>query len=622
MSKAETPDKKPPATSEAKPEAKPVVDDHSGILERLLADSILKHCRYIALARLLPHLRLQTFAAGQQVFAAEAPAETLFLVVSGRAELVTPLGRRYAVRQGGRLGDETATEVRHYLAAAEAVEALTVIAIPRTKLHEALAPTSEVQAEFSLALMGTFSGEVMTSKSTSAIRRANAYVAPAVAIGWLLTALLPPGVWYAAHAGGMPHDAAMFLGIFSAAVLMWIFKLVDEYVPGLFILLAAICVGMAPAKVVFSGFASDGFFMAMSILGLGTVIVTSGLSYRVSLLLLRWLPKNQVGLHAGLLGMGTLLTPILPTANGRVALMAPIFNDLFEVLRLRPGGKAANQLAIATFTGVTLFSGMFLTSKSVNFVVFGMMSSQMQGQFQWVAWLVASAAVGLALLVAYALMVVLFYRNREPVTVATQTVASQLQLLGALKQREWAAIGGVVLFLVGILSFSVHAIPPPWIGLSILYGLLLCGFLTKKEFRQQVDWPFLIYLASIVGIIAIINCVGLDRLIAHQLSGLGQVMRTDFAGFILLLAAITFVLRLVMPINAAIVILAAVFMPLADHAGINQWVVGFIILVLGEMWMFPNGIDLISNNFTGFLHTDAAAFAGSIVPVFASASIG
>ena len=36
----------------------------------------------------------------------------------------------------------------------------------------------------------------------------------------------------------------------------------------------------------------------------------------------------------------------------------------------------------------------------------------------------------------------------------------------------------------------------------------------------------------------------------------------------------------------------------------------------------PNGIDLISNNFTGFLHTDAAAFAGSIVPVFASASIG
>ncbi len=42
----------------------------------------------------------------------------------------------------------------------------------------------------------------------------------------------------------------------------------------------------------------------------------------------------------------------------------------------------------------------------------------------------------------------------------------------------------------------------------------------------------------------------------------------------------------------------------------------------GYSWVWANGIDLISNNFTGFLHTDAAAFAGSIVPVFASASIG
>ena len=46
------------------------------------------------------------------------------------------------------------------------------------------------------------------------------------------------------------------------------------------------------------------------------------------------------------------------------------------------------------------------------------------------------------------------------------------------------------------------------------------------------------------------------------------------------------------------------------------------ICVIGQTTGYPNGIDLISNNFTGFLHTDAAAFAGSIVPVFASASIG
>ncbi len=561
--------------------------DHAAILERLLADGILKQCRYSALARLLPHLRLRTCVVGEHLFAVEAPADHLFLVVSGRVELVTPLGRRHVVKAGGRVGDEAGTEVRHYLATAEATEPLTVVSIPREKLREALIPTPEVQAEFSLAIMRTFSGEAVAVKSTSAIRRAAARVPASIAFGWLLTALAPPAIWYAASSAGLQHDAALFCGIFSAAVLMWIFKLADEYVPGLFVLLAAICVGMAPAKVVFSGFASDGFFMAMSILGLGTVIIASGLSYRASLLLLRWLPRNQIGLHTGLIGMGTLLTPILPTANGRVALMAPILNDLVEVLRLKPGGKVANHLAVATFTGATLFSGMFLTSKSVNFVVFGMMSTQMQEQYQWVGWLVASAAVGLAMLLAYVLLVVLFFRNREPVAVSCQMVAAQLRLLGPLKQREWAAIAGIVLFVLGIISFSAHAIPPPWIGLTILYGLLLCGSLTKKEFRQQVDWPFLVYLATIVGIVGLINAVGLDALIARHLAAVGTSMRTDFAGFILVLAALTFVLRLAMPINATIVILAAVFLPLADHAGINQWVVGFIILVLGEMWMFP-----------------------------------
>jgi len=30
-----------------------------------------------------------------------------------------------------------------------------------------------------------------------------------------------------------------------------------------------------------------------------------------------------------------------------------------------------------------------------------------------------------------------------------------------------------------------------------------------------------------------------------------------------------------------------VFMPLADVYGTNSWVVGMIVLVLGEMWFFP-----------------------------------
>jgi DASS family divalent anion:Na+ symporter len=64
-------------------------------------------------------------------------------------------------------------------------------------------------------------------------------------------------------------------------------------------------------------------------------------------------------------------------------------------------------------------------------------------------------------------------------------------------------------------------------------------------------------------------------------------MTYNFGVFILILSVTMFIMRLAMPINAAIVLMAAVIMPLADIAGLNSWLVGFILLVLGEMWVLP-----------------------------------
>ena len=82
---------------------------------------------------------------------------------------------------------------------------------------------------------------------------------------------------------------------------MWVFELVKEFLPALFAILLILILGLAPTDVVLSGFSSSGFFMAMSILGLGTVIVLSGLSFRFLLWLLRYLciwmglPSNICG---------------------------------------------------------------------------------------------------------------------------------------------------------------------------------------------------------------------------------------------------------------------------------------------------------------------------------------
>jgi hypothetical protein len=124
-------------------------------------------------------------------------------------------------------------------------------------------------------------------------------------------------------------------------------------------------------------------------------------------------------------------------------------------------------------------------------------------------------------------------------------------------------------------------------GMAILYGLLLFGFLSRSEFKEKTDWPGLVYLGTLIGVIATFNYLGLDKLLTAELSVLGEVLRTSFGLFVTLLFGVIFVMRLAFPNTATIAICATIFMPVASQAGVNPWVIGFILLLLGDIWVFP-----------------------------------
>lgn len=546
-------------------------------------DSILSKAQNLDLCRLLPHVSEKTFEAGQVIYRAGDQAQNFYLLIKGNVELVSQQGDRIAAN--GHFGEESGTDSEFYINDAYTRSAVTTMVIPRSELVRTFETSPDLRVHFYFSMINLFSNEKLQRRAGK-IKKKKEAEWPEI-IGWLLAVVIPAAGLYWGPKMGLEMNATIFLAIFSATMVMWIFKLMDEYAPGLFALLATLIMGISPPQVILSGFISDGFFMAMSVLGLGTVIVASGLSYRCLLMLLFRLPRTHFWMNAGLLLTGFLLTPILPTANGRVALVKPFMTDMVETLHFKPKGKSATRLAVAAFTGVTLLSGVFLTSKSVNFVVFGMLSGQGQDQFQWLNWLYASLVPGFVMLIVYLISVALMFRSSEQPQLSREQINTQLKLMGRLKNAEWAAIAGVVIFMVGVVTYSFHKVQPPWVGLAILYGLMLFGFFRKKEFKETIDWPFLVYLASTVGIIATFNSVGLGRILTANLAVLGEYMRTNFELFVLILFVITFVIRLAVPISATIVIMATVFMPIAEVSGVNPWVVGFIILLLGEMWVFP-----------------------------------
>ena len=554
------------------------------VATRLQQDPIISRSLHESLARMVRNVQQRHFPAGTKIYQADTEADFLYLVQEGEVELMSSVGKR--LRVDSRFGEEAATDVPHYLSDAVATTDVSACAVPRTSLIGLNLYNPQLKQEFYFSLLTNFGGEQVRAAARKAKEEAAAKRDWFDAAGWALAILLPALILYFGSHMGLGRETTVFLAVFAATVVMWVFELVDEFIPGLFALLMTLSLGIAPARVVLAGFASDGFFMAMSVLGLGTVVVLSGLSFRFLLLVLRYLPNTTFGHNLGLMLTGVLLTPLVPSLNGRVALVTPFLIDMVETVKFRFGGKAATRMALTAFTAVTLFSASFMTSRSVNFVIYGLLPAQEQQQFQWLYWVVASAGVSLAMLLLYAGLAALMFRSDERPRLAKEQIDVQLQLLGRLKNREIAAIVGILLFAIGVVTTSVHNIQPPWIGVAVLYALLLFGFLRKNEFREKTDWPSLIYLGTLVGIIGVFNHLGLDKWLGHHLSGLGEIMRTNFGLFVALLFGVIFVLRLAIPNTATIAICATVFMPLAQQAGINPWVVGFIILLLGDIWFF------------------------------------
>ncbi|MGZ3241085.1 MAG: SLC13 family permease, partial [Burkholderiaceae bacterium] len=482
-------------------------------IEYLLADELLKQSNYPSLARLLPKVNEMHFAAGEKIYPANAAANYFFLLIDGEVKLVSQEGRETGLIHG-RFGEEAASDAEHYLTNAIAVTAVTVLAIPRLAIAALVEANPALKTDFLFSLASHMSGETLARNLPEHDQKNETLSANPVKIaGWSLASILPILVLLYGGKLGLERSAVIFMAIFSVTVVMWVFSLVEDYIPALFALVATLATGLVPAQVVLSGFASDGFMMALSTLALGAVVVSSGLSYRMMLSLLMRLPNNQFWHFTGLQLTGTLLTPIIPTANGRIALVSPFYTDMADNLGLKLQGRAATKLAVACFSGISMFSAMVLTSKSVNFAVYGLLSPQQQDHFQWLTWLFASLVAAAALVAINGIAALFMFRNQELPRLPKERVAEQLRLLGKLKNREWAAILGMVFMLLGIITSSIHKVPPPWLGFAMLFGLLLCGMLRKKELKEKVDWTFLLYLGGITGIVATFNYLGLDAVL-------------------------------------------------------------------------------------------------------------
>jgi DASS family divalent anion:Na+ symporter len=555
------------------------------LVATLAGSPILSQCSPQDLARLVPFLRTRELEPGEALCRAGDPVSDLWLVLRGTLRLRRADDSSHEISDG-LIGEEAALGFEHYLADVVAIGPATVAAFDKDLTPPTLRDHGSRAKAFCRSLIGAFAP---TAVAPAPAAPADARLTPAIAAwkicGWIGAVVTPLALLRFFAGGSLRWEQQQLAAVLASAVMLWIFSAVAPYVAGLLIVMVCVTLGIVPTTVVLSGFASNGFFLALSMFCLGAVIIESGVIDRAFLMLMKLGPRSAVFQDLAALAAGFILTLVIASTQDRARVLAPLALESAQRLGYETGSRDTTRLLLSTFAGVAMFAPMFLTGAPLNLMLYGILPEQVQDGTTGLRWIVTTlpaAGVLLAMfLLAYRFM---FGRAAKPRD-ARRTIDEQLALLGPVRAKEWLAVGGVVLFLGGVATVSATKIDHRLLALTVVCGYLVLGTLGKDQLNLRIDWSTLILLGTVIGLVATILAVDLHTAIGVRLVWLGDVIRFRPRLFVAMLAGSVVFGGLCIPRAGALIALITV--PLAMFNGMNPWVVIFTILLMSDTWIFP-----------------------------------
>lgn len=404
--------------------------------------------------------------------------------------------------------------------------------------------------------------------------------------GWVTMAILPPVIYFSATFSGMSVQGSFFLGIMTAVLVMWLFRLVDEYVPAVLGMFASLFFGLAPPSVALSGMASPSLLTLIGAFALASAIAQSGLARRLVLYLLIKLPDRFFWQQNILLFCGLLLSIVSPSGNTRIALLLPLCEETKKALGLEDSLVSRTSMIVTTFGGAMLFSTLLSNSKSSSVAALSMLPTHLQTQYLGLFWL-AGALVPMGILVlVHFLSVKAMFANPVSHQISKDAVSQQLVALGDLTYEERIAGFAFIFFLVGTVTSEWHFVSTPSIAGMTLALLLLSGVMNKASFQKLIDWPMVFFLLALDSMMETMAHLGLENQLAGAMRSVYGFVDGSFILYTIAALVTTLVLRLVFPVTAGMLISFVILLPVTIAQGYDPWICVFMTALFSDIWFF------------------------------------
>lgn len=351
--------------------------------------------------------------------------------------------------------------------------------------------------------------------------------------------------------------------IVGVTIVLWATSLLPEFITALLFFTVAMATKIAPAEVVFGGFASSAFWLVFSGFVLGVAIRKTGLADRAARALSARLTDSWPLMVASVVLLSYALAFVMPSNMGRIALLMPIVAAMAKRAGIADGSRAWYGLALAVGFGTFQLSATILPANVPNLVMSGAAEGSYNIHLNYVPYLLLHTPV-LGILkgtILIGLICWLFPGAPQP----PRDMAPPAPMSAQEKRLAWL----LAVVLVMWVTESWHGIGPAWTGLaaSVVVMLPRVGFITGEEFSGGVNMRTCIYVAGILGLAVTVTQTGIGSAVGEALL---HVMPLDadkpFVSF-LALTGITTALNFIMTANGVPALYTTLAQSFADATG-------------------------------------------------------
>ncbi|KAF0221778.1 MAG: ABC-type branched-chain amino acid transport system periplasmic [Geobacteraceae bacterium] len=386
---------------------------------------------------------------------------------------------------------------------------------------------------------------------------------------------------------GLPWRDLVLLELLLGATIAWGCNAFSYHAVAVSLPVLTVLCGAAGAEKAFAGFSSPSWFLVLGVFAVSAAISRTGLLYRLVLLMVHRFPRRYGAQTFALALAGLLLTPVIPSSNGRAVLSGPLVLNICEALGFSKDSPGAVGMGMATLLGFGHMSFMFMNGTATCFLALGLLPKEAAASISWGSWAFYALPLGIAYFAVSILLLLFMYRPVETKALPPEVIEAQLKALGKMTRKEKISLWVVVFSLLGFVTEPLHGINGAWVAMVSFLLLFVTSVLDEGAVRRDIDWNFLISFGALIGFGGVISASSIPGAAAASIGGIIGSITTSGWLFLPLVALTVYVLRLSLPLPAGLLVSILVFTPIAGTLGIHPFVIALVALVASNPFFVP-----------------------------------